>query len=112
MVFSQRHQILNHYIKKAGFNVDDSDRKDRKRHRRRRSESDEEDSHSEAEEMNVHFGDEDLAEFSQSQNLADMQADCSIGRTSSSVRLQDSEPITDDDKTVTSCINSEPKEKT
>ena len=99
MVFSQRHQILNHYIKKAGFNVDDNDRKDRKRHRRRRSESDEEDSHSEAEEMNVHFGDEDLAEFSQSQSLADMQADCSIGRTSSSVRLQDSEPITDDDKT-------------
>ncbi len=104
MVFSQRHQILNHYIKKAGFSVDDdgSVRKDRKRHRRKRSESDEDsDSYDEAEEKNFHFGEEDFAEFSQSQSTADMQADYSttISKTSSSACLQDLELVADDDRT-------------
>ena len=114
MVFSQRHQILNHYIKKAGFNIDDDDgngggaRKNRKRHRRKRSESEDEegaDSYGEAEEKNFHYGEEDLAEFSQSQGLAmdddDMQleADYSDDRTSSYVSVHDSELITDDDRT-------------
>jgi hypothetical protein len=109
MVFSQRHQILNHYIKKAGFDVDDDDgrvRKDRKRRRRKKSESDDEegtDSYSEAEEKNFRYGEEDLAEFSQSQGLAtdyndtQLQADRSDSRTSSYASVQESELITDDD---------------
>ena len=113
MVFSQRHQILNHYIKKAGFGVDDDDnsseRKNRKRHRRKRSESEDEegaDSYGEAEEKNFHYGEEDLAEFSQSQGLAmddndDMQpeVDYSDDRTSSYASVHDSQLITDDDRT-------------
>ena len=109
MVFSQRHQILNHYIKKAGFSVDDDDgnggaRKNRKRHRRKRSESEDEegtDSYGEAEEKNFHYGEEDLAEFSQSQGLVmdddDMQpeVDYSNDRTSSYASVRDSELITD-----------------
>jgi hypothetical protein len=110
MVFSQRHQILNHYIKKAGFNVNDDDgdgraRKDHKKRRRKRNESGDEestDSYGEAEEKNFCYGEEDLAEFSQSQRLAtdddDMQqVDCSNSRTSSYASVQDSELITDDD---------------
>ena len=85
MVFSQRHQILNHYIKKAGFNVADSARKGSRRTRRKKqehdSESDQEGSHSEAEEVNFHYGDEDCVELSQSQCLADV-ADCSSSKSS------------------------------
>ena len=116
MVFSQRHQILNHYIKKAGFNVDDEyvdggggARRGRKRHRRKRIESDDEecDSYSEAEEKIFRYGEEDLAEFSQSRGLAadgrdgDMLTECSDSRTTCSssvlsVHGQSSELITDD----------------
>ena len=83
MVFSQRHQILNHYINKAGFNVADSARKSSRRSRRRRSDSDQE---SEAEEANICYGEEDLAELSQSQSFTDVAAaDHSSSRTSTSV---------------------------
>ena len=115
MVFSQRHQILNHYIKKAGFGISDDDgngggvRKNHKRYRRKKSESEDEEgtnSYSEAEEKNFHYGEEDLAEFSQSQGLAvddddDMQpeVDYSDDRTSSYASVYDSELITDDDRT-------------
>lgn len=97
MVLSQRHQILNHYIKKAGFNVAESavKRSRQSGRRRMRSDSDEE---SEAEEANLHYGEEDLAELSHSQSLADVIAtptDQSSSRTSSSVCevVEDKTPI-------------------
>ena len=63
------------------------------------------DSYGEAEEKNFHYGEEGLAEFSQSQGLTmdddDMQlgVDYSNDRTSSYASVHDSKLITDDDRT-------------
>lgn len=70
MVFSQRHELLNHYINKAGFKVAEGCRT-----KRRRKTTDEkhyldgdkdlfetDSSSSEAEEVNVHYGEEELSQ--------------------------------------------------
>ena len=86
MVFSQRHQILNHYINKAGFNVADSAKRSSRPKRRRNDSVNDDDSLSEAEEVNRLYGDEDCPELSQSQSPCDN--DFSSSRTSSCVSVE------------------------
>lgn len=94
MVLSQRHQILNHYIKKAGFNVADSARKvTRQRRRKERTDSMEDESHSEAEEMNYHYGDEDCVELSHSQSLTDVSEHSSSRISSDGKVVEERTPL-------------------
>ena len=70
MVFSQRHELLNHYINKAGFKVADGGRTKHKRKttdEKRHFDDDNglfetDSSNSEAEEVNVHYGEEELTQ--------------------------------------------------
>ena len=70
MVFSQRHELLNHYINKAGFKVADGGRTKHKRKttdEKRHFDDDNglfetDSSNSEAEEVNVHYGEEELSQ--------------------------------------------------
>ena len=70
MVLSQRHELLNHYINKAGFKVADGGRT---KHKRKTSDEkrhfdddnglfETDSSNSEAEEVNVHYGEEELSQ--------------------------------------------------
>ena len=69
MVFSQRHELLNHYINKAGFKVADGGRT---KHKRKTTDEkchfdddnglfETDSSNSEAEEVNVRYGEEELS---------------------------------------------------
>ena len=68
MVLSQRHQILNHYMDKAGFKRGTDDEVERGWYRKRRAggKLDVSSSGSEAEEVDVAYGEEDMEELSQS----------------------------------------------
>ena len=92
MVLSQRHQILSHYINKAGFNVADSARKGvRQRRRKKKSDSCHDESDSEAEEVNLLFGEEECVELSESQSLTDV-TEHSTSRTTDSISSESKTP--------------------
>lgn len=81
MVLSQRHQILNHYMDKAGFHQGTADNAERGWYKKRKAgwRLDASSSGSEAEEKDVAYGEEDMEELSQSLEEGDETADAPRG---------------------------------